>query len=151
MGALEHEIKVYDHTGFITPSIERTLEFWTGVMGFDAQPVVERYGAWVEGFTGVKGGKLRIVHLFGHDSHLEFIEFASGAREASELPANLPATGHVCFKVADIEKTYAAIVAGGGSAVGEITTITEGGIAGSRGLYMRDPNGVLIEILQIIP
>lgn len=141
---------VYDHTGFITDDLDSTLAFWTGVMGFEAVPVVERSQAWVEGFTGVAGASLRIAHLFGLGAHLEFIEFTRAGTAATPLAVNLPATGHVCFKVPDLQRVHDAILAAGGSAAGRITTITEGKIAGSKGLYMRDPNGVLIEILQIV-
>lgn len=141
---------VYDHTGFITHDLESTLAFWTGTMGFEAVPVVERSEPWVEAFTGIPGASLRIAHLFGFGAHLEFIEFARAGAAATPLAVNLPATGHVCFKVPDLQKVHDAIIAAGGSGAGRITTITEGKIAGSRGLYMRDPNGVLIEILQIV-
>jgi len=145
-----HSDTIYDHTGFITQDMDRTIAFWTGVMGFEAQPGVTRSDPWVESFTGIPGASLSIVHLFGYGAHLEFIEFTKSARTPESLPINMPATGHVCFKVSNIETVHNAIIAAGGSGAGNITTITEGAIAGSKGLYMRDPNGVVIEILQII-
>lgn len=140
----------FDHTGFFTHDLAGTLEFWTGVMGFEAQPTVTRAAPWVEGFTGVPGATLKIAHVFGHGAHLEFIEFASAGLPPVPVPTQQPLNAHVCFKVADLQAVHDAILAGGGGNVGQITTITEGGIAGSKGLYMRDPNGILIELLQIV-
>ncbi|MBX3538269.1 MAG: VOC family protein [Chelatococcus sp.] len=142
---------VFDHTGFITPSLEKSVAFWTEVMGFEPRPIVERSGEWVPPFTGIDGATLRIAHLFSHDAHLEFIEFATARGEPTAAQANQVAVGHVCFKVDDLDATVNKIIAGGGSLAGKITTITEGAAAGIRGLYMRDPLGVLIELLEKAP
>jgi catechol 2,3-dioxygenase-like lactoylglutathione lyase family enzyme len=139
---------VFDHTGFITPSLEGSVRFWSEVMGFEPKPSVERKGDWVAPFTGVEGAELKIAHLFGRGTHLEFIEFGSAAGACGEPRANDCGTGHVCFKVQDIDATVERILAGGGKLAGRITEITEGPAAGVRGLYLRDPYGVLIELLE---
>jgi catechol 2,3-dioxygenase-like lactoylglutathione lyase family enzyme len=138
----------FDHTGFITPSLEGSVRFWSEVMGFDPKPSVERKGDWVAPFTGVSGAELKIAHLFGHGTHLEFIEFGAASGAVDEPGANNAGTGHVCFKVQDLDGTVERILAGGGKLAGRITTITEGAAAGIRGLYIRDPFGVLIELLE---
>lgn len=138
----------YDHTGFITPDIERTIAFWTETMGFEPRPAVERNGDWVPGLTGVPGARLKLVHLFGYGSHLEFIQFSASAGNDSAPASNQASAGHVCFKVSDVAEMRDRIVAGGGKALGEITTVTEGSAAGIKGLYMTDPFGVIIELLQ---
>jgi hypothetical protein len=50
--------------------------------------------------------------------------------------------------VQNLDATVERIIAGGGKLAGRITTITEGAVAGIRGLYLRDPFGVLIELLE---
>jgi catechol 2,3-dioxygenase-like lactoylglutathione lyase family enzyme len=142
---------VYDHTGFITPSLDGSVRFWTETMGFEAKPTVERYGAWVESFTGVAGAKIRIAHLFGHGAHLEFIEFVAPAGSAAPAPANQAAVGHVCLRVPDLQALHDRIIAHGGQPLGRITAITEGPASGIRGLYLRDPYGVIIELLELAP
>jgi catechol 2,3-dioxygenase-like lactoylglutathione lyase family enzyme len=139
---------VFDHTGFITPSLEDSVRFWSEVMGFDPMPSVERKGDWVAPFTGVDGAELKIAHLFGNDTHLEFIEFGAAGGASGQPRANDCGTGHVCFKVQDLDATVERILAGGGKLAGRITEITEGPAAGIRGLYLRDPHGVIIELLE---
>lgn len=138
----------FDHTGFITPSLEGSVRFWSEVMGFDPKPSVERKGDWVAPFTGVDGAELKIAHLFGHGTHLEFIEFGAASGAPGQPKANDCGTGHVCFKVQDLDATVELILAGGGKLAGRITEVTEGPAAGVRGLYLRDPYGVLIELLE---
>lgn len=138
----------FDHTGFITPSLEGSVRFWSEVMGFDPMPSVERKGSWVAPFTGVEGAELKIAHLFGHGTHLEFIEFGTAGGASEQPRANDCGTGHVCFKVQDLDATVQRILVGGGKLAGRITAITEGPAAGIRGLYLRDPYGVIIELLE---
>jgi hypothetical protein len=47
-----------------------------------------------------------------------------------------------------LDATVERILAGGGKLAGCIATITEGAVAGIRGLYLRDPFGVVIELLE---
>lgn len=138
----------YDHTGFITHSIEVSIAFWEGVMGFRAEPVGTRREAWISSFMGVPGADVRLVHLYGLGTHLEFIEFVSPRGQPVRPAANAPGVAHVCFRVSDLEQLRADILARGGSLQGETTEITEGIAKGLRGLYMRDPNGIMIELVE---
>lgn len=138
----------FGHTDFITPSVERSVAFWTTVMGFRADPIGERSEPWLERFIGVKGARMRLVHLYGHDSHIEFIEFVSAEGEPIRPAANQPGAAHVCFKVTGLDALRQEILDAGGELQGEISQITEGIATGWRGLFMRDPHGILIELVE---
>ena len=139
---------VYDHTGFITPDIDQSVQFWTEVMGFDSQPIGQRRQEWISIFTGVPGADIELVHLFGHGTHIEFIQFVKPIGEPIDAKANQPNIAHLCFRVNDVDAWRTKILAGGGSLQGEIVAITEGVAKGLRGLYMRDPHGVQIELVE---
>ena len=138
----------FDHTGFITPDIDASVRFWDGVLGFKAQPIGTRRLPWIAAFTGVSEAQVRLVHLYGHGAHIEFIQF--------DTPQDVPATPrasqgnvtHVCLRTLDVDALRARILTGGGSDQGSMVTIAEGIAKGLRGLYMRDPHGVLIEIVE---
>lgn len=138
----------FDHTGFITPDIEGSVRFWQDVLGFEAQPIGERRQEWIGRFMGVEHARVRLVHLFGHGTHIEFIEFET----PKDCPANARASqgnvAHVCLMTSDVDALRARILAGGGREQGQMVAITEGVAKGRRGLYMMDPHGVLIEIVE---
>lgn len=138
----------YDHTGFITPDVEASVKFWTEVMGFEAQPIGARRQEWISTFMGVPGADVILVHLFGHGTHIEFIEFKAPVGETVRAAANQPNISHLCFRVTDVEAWRSKILAGGGSLQGELVAITEGIAKGLRGLYMRDPHGLMIELVE---
>lgn len=138
----------YDHTGFVTRNMDASLAFWTGAFGLDATDPVDRGGPWVAEMTGVPAARLRIAHLTGPDIHLEFISFLSP--EGSNIPPDPTAlaTGHICLRVPDPVACEARMLAFGGGPVGRMAIIGEGKIAGCRGVYLRDPGGVLVELLE---
>lgn len=138
----------FDHVGFITSDIETSITFWRDVMGFDPQPVGERRQEWISKFIGVPGAQVRLVHLFGHGAHIEFIEFFEPTAEPVTAAANQPTVAHVCLRVDDVDDWRARILDGGGSLQGETVAITEGMAQGLRGLYMKDPHGILIELVE---
>lgn len=139
----------FAHVGWVTPSLDKSVAFWTGVMGFEKVSGVERDGAWIEAFTGVRGARLRIAHLSGLGQRLEFLELKAGGEDSGGLSPHLTCVAHVCVRTRDVVALRDRILAAGGRLQGELTTITEGPAAGSRGLYLRDPCGFLIELLEV--
>jgi catechol 2,3-dioxygenase-like lactoylglutathione lyase family enzyme len=75
---------------------------------------------------------------------LEILEYGE-TRNRARPRVNEPGYGHIAFEVEDIGATMAGIVAAGGTGQGEITTLGTGA-AQSRAVYMRDPEGNLIEL-----
>ncbi|WP_160115748.1 VOC family protein [Bosea lathyri] len=139
----------FGHTGFITPDIERSVAFWTQVLGFRAEPIGERRAPWLASFIGVPGAHMRLAHLFGHGAHIEFIQFVSPPGEAIRPAANQPGAAHVCLRVTRLPELRQDILDAGGALQGEVSEITEGIARGLRGLFMRDPHGILIELVEI--
>lgn len=138
----------YDHTGFITHSLEESIAFWEA-LGFEARPIGTRREPWIGRFMGVPGADVRLVHLYGLGTHIEFIEFASPKGEPVRPAANQPGAAHICLRVPDVAALRADILARGGTLQGDIAEITEGIAKGLRGLYMRDPNGIMIELVEM--
>lgn len=140
---------IFDHTGFITPDIEVSVRFWEDVLGFEAQPIGERRKSWIGQFMGVPDAQVRLVHLYGHGTHIEFIAFD----RPNDIPVIARASqgnvAHICLRTDGVEALRERILAGGGSEQGTLVAIDEGIAKGLRGLYMKDPNGILIEIVEI--
>ncbi len=139
---------VFDHTGFITPDIEASVRFWEDAMGFEAQPIGERRKSWIASFMGVPDAQVRLVHLYGHGTHIEFIAFDMPEDVPVRARASQGNVAHLCLRTDDVDALRARILACGGAEQGELVAIDEGIAKGLRGLYMMDPHGVLIEIVE---
>ena len=76
------------------------------------------------------------LEIFGYD---QFIE--------RKMPrANECGFAHIAFGVDNVEQALQAVVAAGGSAVGEIATTEVVGVGLLRVVYARDPEGNIIEL-----
>ena len=139
----------FNHTSFTVADLDRAVRFWTEALGFEAASVSERHGDWQGTVTGVPGARLRVAHLYGYGHHMEFIEYLEGAGAAPALSPNMPGVAHVCLEVEDIHETTEKLFAQGATRQGEMIEVDEGAAPGSWAGYLRDPNDIVIELLEL--
>jgi lactoylglutathione lyase len=139
-----------NHVSFTVPDIDTAMRFWCDVLGFERAPIRERRGSWVEKVTGVAGAKIRVVHLHGYGHHMEFIEYFEGGRETPKELPDRPGVGHVCLEVDDIHDTERRLLAAGATPLGAMTEIREPDMTPCIAGYLRDPNGIIIELLEAV-
>ena len=139
----------FNHTSFTVADIDKSVQFWTERLGFRAASVSPREGRWQEEVTGVPGALLMVAHLYGHGHHIEFIQYLAGAIAGAAPEPALRGAAHVCLETDDIERTWAECLKAGATAQGRIATVTTGAVGGAKAGYIRDPNGILIELLQL--
>lgn len=138
----------FNHTSFTVPDVEKAVRFWTNELGFEGQGIVERRAAWVGKITGVADARIRVAHLHGHGHHMEFIEYAEGGRDNPVDLPDRPGVGHVCLDVEDIDGTFRRLIAAGATVLGEMTSIRDPAMAACTAGYLRDPNGIIIELFE---
>jgi catechol 2,3-dioxygenase-like lactoylglutathione lyase family enzyme len=143
-------IRAFNHTSFTVGDMDRAVKFWTDAMGFTPASVSERQGDWQARVTGVPGARLLVAHLFGHGHHMEFIQYLDAPAGATATYApDAPGAAHVCFEVSDIRDTAERLLAAGASWQGEIAEVVHGTYRGAYAAYVRDPNGIVIELVQL--
>lgn len=137
----------FNHTSFTVANLDRAVHFWAK-LGFEGPGIVERNAGWVGDVTGVPGARIRVAHLHGYGHHMEFIEYRDGARENPTALPDTPGVGHVCLDVEDIRATFADLLAAGASPLGKVSEIDDPGMAPCSAAYLRDPNGIIIELFE---
>jgi catechol 2,3-dioxygenase-like lactoylglutathione lyase family enzyme len=142
-------IKGFNHTSFTVANLDRGVQFWTEGLGFKAASVSERTGDWQGRITGVPGAKLKIAHLFGYGHHMEFIEYLQAAGSNLALSPNMAGAAHVCLEVTELETTVEMLASLGAKPQGELVEVNSGPVEGCRAIYLRDPNGIIIELEEI--
>ncbi len=140
----------FNHTSFTVADMDKSVWFWTEKLGFAAASVSPRSGRWQEEVTGVPGASLMVAHLYGHGQHIEFVQYLAGAIEGSAPSPAATAAAHVCLEVDEIAGTWNDLMAAGAVPQGEITTVATGPVKKCKAAYLRDPNGILIELLQLL-
>ena len=146
------------HFGFTVSDIERAIRFYTEALGLELRHRQIQDNEYTSNLVGYPGVRLNVAQLTlpggvssrsGHILELSEYERPRGGR----LPdgTNQIASGHLAFEVTDIDALIAPIERLGGRLVGAPQEITEGINQGGRAVYIRDPDGITIELVEPPP
>lgn len=149
-----------DHVSFTVPELEAAVAFYRDTFGavelfrmgpLDAaeMPLDEQGGDWMASHVGVEGAKLTLAMLKLTDNlNLQLVQYDKPHDRVTQPPRNCDAGGHhLGLRVDDVEAA-AAYLAGKGCTVLSIIAIEAGPLAGKKNLYVRDPFGHQLEIVD---
>jgi predicted enzyme related to lactoylglutathione lyase len=142
----------YVHTNLIARDWRRLAAFYEALFGcIPAPPERDYSGAALEAGTGVPGATLQGVHLrlpgYDDDSGPTLEIYSYAPEESGFVPkVNRPGFGHIAFEVDSVVDAQRDVLAAGGSAVGEIVTLTTAVGAHVTWCYVTDPEGNIIEL-----
>ncbi len=139
-------IRSIHHPCICVSDMEKSLALYQGLLGLEKVQDMIFEGEMIERLLEVEKPKFRIVHLKAGGSVLELMAFIEprGERRAGLMANDLGIT-HFCFEVADAGEVFDTIKEAGYafSTDEPVTTPT-----GRRVGYFRDPDNILVEILQ---
>jgi catechol 2,3-dioxygenase-like lactoylglutathione lyase family enzyme len=140
------------HTGIIVSDLERSIDFYHGVLGLEfanePSPVFDdpELGHGV----GVPGAALRQVTLKAGDHQVELLEYvAPESPIGTPMPQYALGSHHVGLRVDDIEATKRELEAKGVEFFTDINVVDEGVLAGWRWVYFADPDGITLELVEV--
>src|SRR5437660_2938329 len=140
-----------DHTGITVSNLERSLEFWQNVLGFEPSHTAHQTGEMASEITGVAGAEIKLAVVKAPGGHkIELLEYPAPAerKRAVDLRPCDVGSVHVALIVDDLDAVLSAINASGWKAAGTPQTLQSGPNAGKRVVYVRDPDGTTIEFMQ---
>jgi len=138
------------HTSFTVADLSRSLDFFCRHFALEVlstREISDAYFGRIVGFPGcqVKGALLRIP---GTDHHLELFEYLHPVgRSFAPRPCD-PGSAPLSLLVDDLPALYDRLRGEGVAFVSEPVRIDAGRNAGGYGVYLHDPNGILIELFQ---
>ena len=141
----------YVHTNLIARDWRRLAQFYQDVFGCTPVPTErDLSGEWMEKATGLPGVHLRGVHLRlpGWGDSGPTLEIFSYQPEGPDFKKAIHrfGFGHIAFHVDDVEEAGAAVVAAGGSRIGQTVSVPVHGAGTVMFAYMADPEGNAIEL-----
>lgn len=153
--------KGIQHTGFITKNIDKCYEFYTKLPGVKVVfPLHIEDGNVVKKLTGYENAKIRNFYIqIGGDNinsqsdlgvaRVEFIEYLEPIGKQLDLETNAGGNSHICILTDSIEEDYKKFKQMG-LWISELVEIEyeEGGLKGVKLLYLRDPDGRSVELMQ---
>ena len=139
--------------GLTVDDLERSVDFFTRVLGFERLTTVESAGPEVEAITGVFGARVRIARLRLGQETLELTDYLTprGAPYPYDTRANDHWFQHIAIVVSDMDAAYEKLRAAGvehASTGPQTLPATNRAAAGIRAFYFRDPDGHFLELIQ---
>lgn len=131
------------HFGITVTDLDRAVAFYRDTFGFDAP---ERFSVSGEAFSdgvGVAGATGRFAHFVHDGARIELVEYDPEGPDATGAAVNQPGAKHLGLAVDDLDAFYDGL----GPCV-ETVSEPRTTASGTRILFVRDPEGNLIEILE---
>lgn len=146
------ELRTIHHTGYTISDLDRSLAFYCGLLGFEIVAQQEKQGGYIAAIVGYPDAHVRMAHLRvpGADHVVELFQYLApeGARPERIEPRDV-GTAHLCVVVDDLQAVHRRLVAAGVETFVSPPVQVDTGInTGGYGLYLRDPDGIVVEIFQ---
>ncbi len=141
----------YAHTNLICEDWKLQVKFYCKVFGcVVVPPFRDQKGKWLDKGLGLKQARLRGAHLRlpGYGSKGPTLELYTydKIKKQKKVSPNQRGLGHLAFEVADVKKVLKKLLKHGGNANGEVVTRKVKGAGKLTFVYVRDPEGNLIEL-----
>ncbi len=138
-----------NHTSFTVSSLDRSLGFFRDAMGFEVTAKAPRSRRLIETVTGVAGADVLIAYVKGPGHVLELIEYVGPDGRASVRPRPCDVGfAHVAYDVDDLDAAIAAAAGHGFAPLGPTAVVDQGPNRSLRVVYVRDADGLTVELLE---
>jgi len=141
------------HAGVTVADVERSLRFYRDLLGMRVIEDVRLTRPEVAALLGTDELDLRLVNVDTGDGRiLELLEYARPAGHRVDYTSRDPGSGHIALAVKGLDAIAAGIEAAGGSVISRhpvAAADTEGIFAHARLLYVRDPDGMILELVEL--
>lgn len=143
-------VVAFRHVGLQVADLERSRGFYRDVIGLEEIERLYRTDAYLKAVTGYPEVELDIAVFEEPNSRvlLELLEY-HGTSGAPIDPATAnPGTAHMCFEVDDVDGIHRRALLAGHAAVNAPVTPTSGRWTDGRSVYLIDPDGIRVELVQ---
>ncbi len=142
------------HVGIVVRDLEKSLEFYSGVLGLEIYRRLTEEGPFMDELTGIKGVKLEWVKLIIPKGGLiELLQYHSHPDTATlsrpnPSPSNALGCSHAALTVTNLDELYSKIKAKGYTT--KSPPLLYPNKAGKI-LYCHDPDGNILELIEDLP
>lgn len=145
-----------DHLNIVTADLDRSVRFYTEVLGFRQTAELMMVGDWIEAIVGLKGvrGRVAFVEPPGGGPRLELLQYLAPAGTAwpENSRANTLGLRHFALRVDNLSATVTRLRAAGVKFFGEPVRVPADVAKVSTGdktlVYFHDPDGVIVELAE---
>ena len=136
-------------TNFTVSNLDRTCDFFVNALVFEVVSRAPRDPTLIRQITGVADANIEVAYIQGPGHRLELIQYlAPAVRKRIKAPPCDTGFAHLAFDVTDVDAAIAASQVYGFRPINAPAPIDKGPNAGSRVVYIRNPDGITIEYIE---
>lgn len=138
------------HTGISVRSLDKSVNFYKNYLGFEEVFSWNPRAEYIGVLTGYPEVDLNatILRMPGVDVYLEILQYGNvELKEIDHGNAN-PGIAHLAFFVDDVDEWHRILTEKGVKSVSAPVTPTIGPNKGGRAIYLIDPDGIRVELIQ---
>lgn len=146
------------HTSFTVADLDRSIAFYRDLLGLSLRHVQDQDNAYTRLFVGYPDAHLRIAQFElpgaspGRSGHvLELVQYLQPSGPAVRPERYQPGASHLAFEIEELRSVHKRFAAAGVDFVSDPVEITEGINRGGATVYLHDPDGCTLELVQPPP
>lgn len=143
------------HFSFTVADIDRSIAFYRDLLGFTLVKTQEQANEYTSRLVGYPNAHLKVAQFAlpgqprGISSHdLELVEYVHPRGDRGDTNICNPGAAHLAMTVDDIHAYYERLSMAGVPFVSPPNAITSGVNAGGFTCYFRDPDSIVLELVQ---
>ncbi|WP_303249334.1 VOC family protein [uncultured Slackia sp.] len=142
------------HIGLTVFDMERSIRFYRDVLGLRFQGEILMQGPETDAMFQRKNCRARVAYLNGSERQdmppVELIQFLDDETDRQAGDLFTTSISELCFHTEDAEETYRHLQEHGVECLSEPQTFdfTDAGFGKSKAFYFRDPDGIILEMMQ---
>jgi catechol 2,3-dioxygenase-like lactoylglutathione lyase family enzyme len=141
----------FHHTGYTVSDLDRSVAFYRDLLGCEVIATQEKQGGYLAAIVGYPDAHVRMAHLRLPDGEhvLELFEYLAPAGSPADVEPRNVGASHLCLLVDDLAAVCERLREQGvDSFVSPPVEVDTGINTGGYGLYLRDPDGITVELFQ---
>ena len=143
------------HFSFTVADIERSIEFYAGLLGFELVHQQEQDNPYTRLLVGYPDAHLKVAQFAvpgqprGVSTHdLELVEYVSPKGQRGDINVCNPGAAHMALATTDAVAEYERLSTAGVQFFSPPNKITAGVNEGGYACYFHDPDQIVLELLQ---
>lgn len=149
-------IKRIAHIGITITNLDRSIDFYENILGLKFQGEITMKGKEADFLFNKNNCEARIAYLNSTENSIsppvELIQFLNEEAKIDKAELDKTSISEICFEVEDIDKTYKRLLNKGVQFLSEPQDFdfSKIGFGKSRAVYFRDPDGIILELIETV-
>ena len=139
------------HTSYTVSNLERSLEFYVGLLGCEVIWQRENSNQYFRDIVGYPDSvaKMAMLSVLGSTHAIELIEYVVPRGVTADVRTKNVGSSHIAFLVDNLRAAYEELCAAGVRFRSPPVEITAGANKGAWAVYMTDPDGITMELFEL--